>query len=214
MLKKKILFTFFAICILHILPLIFAPHLILHYKTITLITAAAFLWLSQPAFSNTEMQSNKSSDKFSILFILIMSSLSVFSSVWEWGYFTSNKSLTNAITITGLIFLIAGICIRISAIQTLGKNFKATVTVSKNQSLVTTGLYKYIRHPSYLGAFIAITGCPLSLNNTVTSITSPLLMLIAYRYRVAVEEQKMISHFGEEYKNYCKHTYRMFPFIW
>ena len=143
-----------------------------------------------------------------------MSSLCVFSSVAEWGYCTVDKSVINAITITGFVLLATGIYIRISAIQTLGNSFKATVTVSKNQLLVTTGLYKYIRHPSYLGAFIAITGCPLSLNNTVTTITSPLLMLIAYIYRVIVEEQKMLSHFGEEYKNYMKRTYRMFPFIW
>src|SRR5215467_8967787 len=111
--KRKILFTFFAIIILNILPLLPKPGLILNFKTFILVISAIVLWLSQPAFSTNDMNRNKENDKLSLLFILIASCISVFSAVTEWAYFTKNKSEINFLTITGLIFLLSGTILRV-----------------------------------------------------------------------------------------------------
>ena len=194
--KKKLLFTFFAVLILNISPLLLKPSLILNFKTFILIISAGVLWLSQPGFSKQDMNSNKQSDKLSILLILIASSVSVFSSVIEWAYFTPDKSLINPSTIIGLILLVIGISIRIWSISILGENFTATVKITREHELIKTGPYKFIRHPSYLGALIAIIGCPLFLNNTYTIFISCLAMMIAYYFRINVEEKTLSNHFG------------------
>jgi len=103
--RKKLLFTFFAILILNISPLLLKPDLIINFKTFILLISASVLWLSQPRFSKNDMSSNKQSDKLSILFILIASSVSVCSSVIEWAYFTKNKSQINSVTVIGFILL-------------------------------------------------------------------------------------------------------------
>jgi protein-S-isoprenylcysteine O-methyltransferase Ste14 len=96
----------------------------------------------------------------------------------------------------------------------LGKNFTATVKITKEHELIKTGPYKVIRHPSYLGALIAIIGCPVFLNNTYTIFISCIAMMIAYYFRINVEEKTLSNHFGEFYEDYKKTTYRLLPLIW
>ena len=212
--KRKIIFTFFAVIILNIVPLLLKPELIIHFKTVILSVSAITLWLSQPAFSTTDMNMNKESDKLSLLFILLASCISVFSSEIEWAYFTKNKSEINFITTIGFIFLLSGIILRVWSINILGKHFTATVKVTKEHELIKSGPYHYIRHPSYLGALIAITGCPLFLNNSVTVVVCFTVMMLAYYFRIMFEEKALSSHFGQFYEDYKKNTYRLLPLIW
>ncbi|HXL56260.1 MAG TPA: hypothetical protein VN958_08395, partial [Chitinophagaceae bacterium] len=121
--KRKLIFTFFAVIILNIVPLLAKPELILNFKTYVLIVSAIVLWLSQPTFSTNDVNMNKENDRLSLLFILLASSISVFGSVTEWAYFTKNKSELNFMTITGLILLFTGISLRVWSINILGKNF-------------------------------------------------------------------------------------------
>jgi protein-S-isoprenylcysteine O-methyltransferase Ste14 len=58
--------------------------------------------------------------------------------------------------IVGIILLCAGFLVRVLSIKCLKKNF--TFRVSKPQTLVTTGMYKYIRHPMYLGSILMVVG--------------------------------------------------------
>jgi protein-S-isoprenylcysteine O-methyltransferase Ste14 len=208
------LFTLCAILVLNIFPLLLKPALILNFKTFILLISAAVLWLSQPGFSKQDMNSDKQSDKLSILLILIASSISVFSSVIEWAYFTPDKSQINSVTVIGFIFLLIGICFRVWSINVLGKNFTATVKITREHELIKTGPYKLIRHPSYLGAFVAIIGCPVFLNNTYTIFISCIAMTIAYYFRINVEEKTLSNHFGKYYEDYKKDTYRLLPLIW
>ena len=211
---KKIIFTFFAIVILNVLPLIFVPELIYNYKSIILIIVAAILWLSQPAFSKEEMYAERSSDNFSIFFILIASCLSVAFSIIEWGYFTQNKSEINFVSIVGLIMLFGGSFIRVWSIYLLGRNFTATVKITKKHELISKGPYKIIRHPSYLGAMIAIVGCSLFLNNIISGFFSFAIMMGAYINRIKIEEKTLENYFGNSYKEYKRNTYRFLPYIW
>jgi len=212
--RKKLIFTFFAVLVLNISPLFPKPELLLNFKTFILLISASVLWLSQPGFSKRDINSNKQSDKLSILLILIASSVSVFSSVVEWAYFTKDQSNVDSVTIIGLILLVIGICFRVWSINVLGKNFTATVKITEEHELIKSGPYKIIRHPSYLGAFIAIIGCPVFLNNTYTIFISCMAMVIAYYFRITVEEKTLSNHFGKYYEDYKKNTYRLVPLIW
>lgn len=203
-----------AIGLLNLLPLAGRPILLFHYKTIVLVVAAACLWLSQPGFSSAETKSNKNSDRFSVLVILIMSSLSVVVSVVEWAYFQNPAASSQIITLIGLLMLTVGISIRVWAIYVLGKHFTATATITNNHQLIKNGPYKLVRHPSYLGAFLAIAGCPVFLNAGWAFGFATVAMTLAYYLRISVEEKMLTDYFGEGYVQYKMQTKRIIPFIW
>ena len=211
---NKIKFTIVAIVLLNLVPLLGKPELMLHYKTVLLVIAAAFLWLSQPAYSSKDAKEHEGSDKKSILVILIMASLSEVFSVLEWAYTTNTSESSLALTSLGLGMLITGIAIRIWAIKTLGKHFTATVTLTDDHQFISSGPYRFVRHPSYLGAFMAIVGCPVLLNATWATLLSFIFMTIAYVIRISVEEKMLTSYFGTSYEKYKRKTKMIIPFIW
>ena len=210
---NKVLFTLIAIIVLNLVPLLGKPELLMHYKTIILVIAAASLWLSQPGFSSRDAKAHAESDKKSILIILIMSSLSVLVSVMEWAYTTNTETSSFWLSLIGLIMLTAGIGIRIWAIKTLGKNFTATATLTANHQFISSGPYQIVRHPSYLGAFLAIVGCPVFLNAFWATLFSFIFMTFAYVIRITVEEKMLSSYFGESYEKYKLQTKIFIPFI-
>ncbi len=211
---KKLVFTVTFIFLLNIAPLLAKPELILHYKTLVLVVAAACLWLSQPGFSTAEAKRDKKSDRCSILVILVMISISVVAAVVEWAYWDKAKEISPYYTIAGALLLTLGIAIRVWAIQTLGKHFTATVTLTDGHQLVKSGPYQWVRHPSYLGAFMAILGSAVFLNAGWASLVAVVSMTFAYYLRIGVEEKMLSEYFGEQYLAYSKHTKRIIPFIW
>jgi protein-S-isoprenylcysteine O-methyltransferase Ste14 len=66
---------------------------------------------------------------------------------------------THWLRLAGLLILVAGLAIRWAAVLNLGSAFSANVAIRDAQKVRTTGLYRYVRHPSYLGLaliFLAI----------------------------------------------------------
>ena len=95
----------------------------------------------------------------------------------------------------------------------LGKFFSAVVGIQKDQQVIEKGLYKYVRHPSYTGALIIFIGLGLALQSWAAVITLTLLFIIAYGYRIYVEEKALISELGEPYIEYKKRTKRLIPYM-
>ncbi len=211
---KKIIFSLIAVFILNILPFFFYPALLLHYKTITLIIAAFCIWLTQPAFSIKETKENREDDKFSILLILVAASASIVSANIEWANNYPAYESNTAITIAGFCMIVLGVFIRVWAIRTLGKYFTATVVLQEKQTLITSGPYKIVRHPSYLGAFLAIVGCAVFLNAYISIVVAALLMGASYVVRIRAEEKALVQYFGNDYLEFSKKTRRLFPLIW
>jgi protein-S-isoprenylcysteine O-methyltransferase Ste14 len=96
----------------------------------------------------------------------------------------------------------------------LGKHFTATVQLQKGHRLITNGPYGIIRHPSYLGALIALIGSAIFLNSLVGTITAVAAMMIAYLVRINAEEKMLVNSFGNRYREYQKNTKKLIPFIW
>lgn len=72
-----------------------------------------------------------------------------------------------------------------------------------NGSLVTDGIYAYVRHPQYLGIFLATSGFLLQWITIPTAIMLPILLVLYYRLARS-EESEMKEQFGEEYIRYCR----------
>jgi len=116
------------------------------------------------------------------------------------------------LTILGTIFIILGTAIRGIAIKKLGKFFSRDVENWKNQKIVKTGIYKYIRHPAYTGNILQIIGFPLILNSYYSLLLSFITILV-FLWRIKVEEEFLIEKLPE-YKKYMEETKRLIPKLW
>ena len=210
---KKIVSTIVFVFFMNVLPLLFKPDLLLTFKPIFILAGALAMFLTQPAFSVQEAVTNKTTDRFSIVIILLVSIVSVSSSLVEWAYF-NNRVPNNFLMVLGMVMICSGIAFRVYSITTLGKYFTATARATNQHILIKTGPYSIVRHPSYLGAIIVMVGVPVFLNNIVTLFTTIILLTIAYVIRINTEEKLLNSFFGEEYRQYSIHVKRLIPYIW
>jgi len=210
---KRMLKTLMILILSYFLPLIFVPELMLNYKIIITAIACATMLLTQPDFKTKEANKSKQTDKNSMLFILLAGLFSQVIPVIEWGYFGAGANGYNniPISIIGLVMLVGGLAFRIWSIRYLGKYFTATVQIVDKHQIVQSGPYAIVRHPSYLGAYVAIVGSALFLNTIIGTITSALIMAIAYKYRITAEEKALINEFGDEYCEYVKAMPKIIP---
>lgn len=114
----------------------------------------------------------------------------------------------------GTILVISGLIIRVKSILLLKQQFTYTVAEIENHELIETGLYKFIRHPGYLGQLIIFLGISASLSNWLSIVLMMIPTLIGYIYRIKTEEKFMIEHMGTKYTNYQKKTKRLIPMIY
>jgi protein-S-isoprenylcysteine O-methyltransferase Ste14 len=80
--------------------------------------------------------------------------------------------------------------------------------------LVTGGIYRYCRHPFYLGLILGFTGLALSTNNWLAVAAALLLILPAQILRSLKEEQALHHRFGEAWEAYQTRSYFMIPLLW
>jgi protein-S-isoprenylcysteine O-methyltransferase Ste14 len=211
---KRIQLAFLSVLISQVLPLLGRPELIVDYKNVVLILANLSLWLFQPAVSVQETKEHRSFDRYSVLLIIAMSMLSTIVPIVDWAYFSGSETSNSIATIAGFIILWSGVFLRNYSIKILGKHFTATVQLQKGHRLITNGPYGIIRHPSYLGALIALIGSAIFLNSLVGTITAVAAMMIAYLVRINAEEKMLVNSFGNRYREYQKNTKKLIPFIW
>ncbi len=113
----------------------------------------------------------------------------------------------------GISLMLAGLAFRFYAMSVLGRFFTYDVAVQADQTVVEIGPYRYIRHPSYTGAFITLVGLGLALGNWVGLLALLACMATAYAYRISVEEAALVAALGEPYKQYMRRTRRLVPFL-
>ncbi len=113
---------------------------------------------------------------------------------------------------TGVVLFAAGGALRIWPVFVLGRRFSGLVAIQPGHTLVTSGMYGLIRHPSYLGLLINALGWSLAFRSGVGVLLTALLIppLLA---RIRSEEALLRSHFGAEYDTYTRRTWRLIPWI-
>jgi len=114
----------------------------------------------------------------------------------------------------GALLAIVGLIIRINAIVTLKQHFTYTVTAIEHHELIETGIYKYIRHPGYLGQIIIFIGISTSMSNWLSILLMLIPVLFGYIYRIRTEERFMAEQLGQKYIDYQKRTKRLIPLIY
>lgn len=114
----------------------------------------------------------------------------------------------------GMALIILGLMLRVYSILTLKQYFTYSVAKVENQKIIETGLYKFVRHPGYLGQLIIFTGISTSLSNWLSLLAMLIPITLGYLYRIKVEESFMIEQLGEDYLHYQERTDRIIPMIY
>jgi protein-S-isoprenylcysteine O-methyltransferase Ste14 len=119
----------------------------------------------------------------------------------------------DAVRWLGVVLAAAGGALRIWPVFVLGRRFSGLVAIQPGHALVTTGPYRIIRHPSYLGLLIAALGWALAFRSAVGVLLAALLVppLLA---RIRAEEVLLRSQFGAEYGAYRSRTWRLLPWLY
>ena len=116
--------------------------------------------------------------------------------------------------IVGLIIAWAGMLLRLWAVLTLGRFFTTTVVVRPQQTVVSGGPYRFVRHPSYLGLLILLLGFGLTLGDLAAAVVMVVLPTMGLQWRIRVEEAALRAGLGDSYLEYCKGRARLIPGIW
>jgi protein-S-isoprenylcysteine O-methyltransferase Ste14 len=114
----------------------------------------------------------------------------------------------------GSIIIVAGLALRWMAIITLGRFFTANVAVLPGHSVVRTGVYRRIRHPSYSGLLLAFAGAGVAFDNWLSLLAIIVPITTALLYRIRVEEAALLEILGSEYADYRKVTKRLIPGVY
>ena len=113
----------------------------------------------------------------------------------------------------GLALVIGGLLLRWIAILQLGKSFTVDVAITNKATLKTDGMYSMVRHPSYAGILMIVSGFAALMNSLYSFLVLVVPVFIAVLYRIKVEENLLTSEFGEKYTEYKKDTKKLVPGI-
>jgi protein-S-isoprenylcysteine O-methyltransferase Ste14 len=119
----------------------------------------------------------------------------------------------DAIRWFGVAVFAVGGTLRLWPVFALGRRFSGLVAIQSGHTLVTTGIYRVIRHPSYLGLLLTALGWALGFRSGVGLLLCALLLppLVS---RMRAEERLLILQFGDEYRAYAGRTSRLLPGIY
>jgi protein-S-isoprenylcysteine O-methyltransferase Ste14 len=138
---------------------------------------------------------------FESIFILALMNYKV----WFKNPFSPLQLISWALLIISLYAVIAGYLL-------LKKKGKPTANFENTSLLVTTGIYGLIRHPLYLSVFLLGTGVMLKNPEPVQLILGT-VNLVAVYITSRIEENEMITKFGEKYRQYMNKTRMFIPYI-
>jgi protein-S-isoprenylcysteine O-methyltransferase Ste14 len=145
-----------------------------------------------------------------ILWIVIVSAVTVSQWIGETGP-RNMLGGPHGLKTAGAIIMVVGLAIRWTAILSLGKSFSSNVAIQDSQTIKKTGMYRFVRHPSYLGLLLVFLAVGLHTRNWIGLAVAFLPTTAALLYRMDVEERALAAAFGEEYVAYSRDTKRLVP---
>jgi protein-S-isoprenylcysteine O-methyltransferase Ste14 len=188
----------------------------MNIKLILIITFSIFYGLFEIFMSRRpqdKSEISKSGDKGSLWLLTISISVGYWLSFILASTKVGRIYNWNTFFVIGSVLVLIGLIIRVTSILTLKQQFTYRVTRIENHKLVETGLYKYIRHPGYLGQLIIFLGISTCLSNWLSVLLMIIPVLLGYLNRIKVEEKFMVEQLGQNYQDYKKRTKKLIPAI-
>jgi isoprenylcysteine carboxyl methyltransferase (ICMT) family protein YpbQ len=156
-----------------------------------------------------------SPDSGSLRVLLIAQSLALLAAiilaalrVWQFPISLMRPLFAFGVTLTLLGSLLRRYCTR-----TLGVYFTGDVRARSEQPVIRSGPYRFVRHPSYTGGIMMFTGIGFALGSVLGLLLVVVTTVVAYGYRVAVEERALVAAIGEPYRVYMTECKRFIPYV-
>lgn len=113
----------------------------------------------------------------------------------------------------GLFVGLLGLMLCRVAQVTIGKSWRVGIDSDAKPGLVTNGVYKWIRNPTYTGLYLVCSGVYIALPSLLLMYWL-LAFFISMEFQVRCEEEYLETMYGDEYRDYLKTSKRYIPCIW
>lgn len=113
----------------------------------------------------------------------------------------------------GLGVMLGGIALRRTAIRTLDRYFTYQLCLRPDHQIVRQGVYRLLRHPSYTGTLLEMTGLLMIGRNALALALFGVSAALLFAWRIHREEALLRSRFGDEYRDYMRRSWRLIPWL-
>jgi protein-S-isoprenylcysteine O-methyltransferase Ste14 len=113
----------------------------------------------------------------------------------------------------GIIAAIGALILFRMTHKALGKMWSVSLQLKQDHKLITTGIYRHLRHPMYSAFWLMAIAQALLLPNLLGGLAGLVGFGLLFALRIGPEERMMEEAFGEEYRAYRKRTWRVIPFL-
>ena len=113
----------------------------------------------------------------------------------------------------GIGLIVTGLTIELVAQITLRHSYSSTLVIKEDHQLITHGIYRFIRHPIYLGATIGLMGVAVYASSLYGLLALSALIPV-FLNRIRMEERLLIDEFGDAYRTYKEDTSKLIPFVY
>lgn len=181
---------------------------------------AIYVWTFFPEWkivqgARKSAQRADSKDRGSITFLLTVQWIALviafpIAFVRAWSF---SERAQLPIFVAGTVIMVLGSLLRRYCWRTLGKYFTGDVQAQRDQPVIRSGPYRWVRHPSYTAGMMMFIGIGLSLGSWASLALLTVSTIAAYGYRVVVEEHALLDTIGEPYGSYMKERKRFIPYV-
>jgi len=163
----------------------------------------------------SKLETLKHADKDSRLELMVVS----YGQITQWLYMLTPWVDFAALGLpvwlrwVGAAVALSGLVLFIGTHATLAGNWSPFVERAQAGTLITSGPYRWVRHPMYSSFFLYNVGLLLLISNWFAGIPALVTFAWMYHHRVGREERLMVEQFGDEYVAYARATGRVVPGI-
>ncbi len=176
---------------------------------IEIVVRAPFQKTSKAA-AKTDQRGSPTEKVLLVLLTVVMLVIPLIYSVTNWLAF-ANYSLPAWMGWSGVFLLACSVFIFGRAHMDLKSNWSPTLEIHKDHTLVTNGIYRYIRHPMYTSQLLWVVAQILLLQNWLAGPIDLIFFIPFYFLRVQAEEKMMLDTFGDGYRQYTQKTGGVIP---
>jgi protein-S-isoprenylcysteine O-methyltransferase Ste14 len=119
-----------------------------------------------------------------------------------------------AAPVVGIVIFSAGEALRVWSKVALGRYFTYMVMTTSDQPVISSGPYRFLRHPAYAGILLLVIGVGAAWGNWLGLGALTLTTFVGLVYRIRVEEAALLQALGDRYRTYAEHHRRLIPFLW
>ncbi len=197
-----------------LVPLLLRPTRALHPAVWVLCASTAAVYLTHPAMPPLRQLWRAPGERRSGAWCLASTNLTALAGVVDFSLQERVAEPGSPSFVAGAALVAWGLWERTRAVKALGGRFTSSLQFPRGQELITSGPYRRVRHPGYLGVLLGFFGTALLLDSVACLLLTLLLVVPAYLFRIHVEEAVLRAGAGRAFTEYARRTARLLPFLW